>query len=188
MIGAEAVHFRHSSSDGMIQDSVIHDTGKVQPAYGEGVYIGSANSNWSSIMGSSSTPDVSNHVTVLNNHISNTTAEGVDVKEGTTGGSIVGNVFTNAGFSGQNSADSWVDVKGNGYDVSGNSGTTTKLDAIQVHSVLTGWGRSNVFSANSVLGGVPGYEVWIQSISLANVVVCKTSGAAKGLSNVPCVP
>jgi hypothetical protein len=52
--------------------------------------------------------------------------------------------------------------------------------------VLTGWGRSNVFSANSVLGGVPGYEVWIQSANLGNVVMCKTSNAAKGLSNILC--
>lgn len=138
-------------------------------------------------MGSSSIPDLSDHVTVKNNHISNTTAEGIDVKEGTTGGSIIGNVFSNAGFSGQNFADSWVDVKGNAYDVRGNSGMTTKLDAFQVHSVLSGWGRSNVFSANTVLGGVPGYEVWIQSASPGNLVVCKTSNAVKGLSNVPCV-
>jgi hypothetical protein len=45
-IGDEGVHFRRSSSDGVIRNSTIEYTGTVQPAYGEGVYLGSANSNW----------------------------------------------------------------------------------------------------------------------------------------------
>ena len=46
-IGAEAVHFRTCSSDGVLRNSYIHDTGRTHPQYGEGVYVGSANSNWS---------------------------------------------------------------------------------------------------------------------------------------------
>ncbi len=46
-IGAEGVHFRTCSSDGVFRDSYVHDTGRNQPQYGEGVYVGSANSNWS---------------------------------------------------------------------------------------------------------------------------------------------
>ena len=185
-VGAEAVHFRSNSSDGVIENSVIHDTGLRQPGYGEGIYIGSANSNWGSIMGSQLIADRSDRVIVRNNRISNTSAEGIDVKEGTTGGSITGNVFSNAGYSGQNFADSWVDVKGNAYTVTANSGAGTLLDAFQVHGVLSGWGRGNTFTSNSVLGGVPGYEVWIQSASLGNVVGCKASGATKGISNIRC--
>ena len=185
-VGAEAVHFRSNSSDGVIENSVIHDTGLRQPGYGEGIYIGSANSNWGSVMGSQLIADRSDRVVVRNNRISNTAAEGIDVKEGTTGGSITGNVFSNAGYSGQNFADSWVDIKGNGYTVAANSGAGTVLDAFQVRSVLSGWGRGNTFTGNSVLGGVPGYEVWVQSVSLGNVVGCKASGATKGLSNIPC--
>ena len=185
-VGAEAVHFRSNSSDSVIENSVVHDTGLRQPGYGEGIYIGSANSNWGSIMGSQLIADRSDRVVVRNNRISNTSAEGIDVKEGTTGGSITGNVFSNAGYSGQNFADSWVDIKGNGYTVAANSGARTLLDAFQVRSVLSGWGRGNTFTGNSVLGGVPGYEVWVQSVSLGNVVVCKASGATKGLSNIRC--
>lgn len=187
-IGSEAVHFRQNSSDGEILDSEIHDTGLSQPAYGEGVYAGSATSNWASIMGSSSEPDRSDRVLIKNNRITNTSAEGVDIKEGTTGGSVVGNVFSNAGYSGANSADSWVDIKGNGYTVTGNSGSTAKLDAFQVHSVMTGWGRDNHFSGNTVVDGVPGYEVWIQSASLGNTVTCASSPAKLGLTNIPCSP
>ncbi|MHA7209795.1 Ig-like domain-containing protein [Arthrobacter sp. MDT1-65] len=180
-IGAEAVHFRAGSTDGALLGSFIHDTGLKQPAYGEGVYVGSARSNWTG-----GVPDRSDRISVRGNRISNTAAEGVDIKEGTTGGVVAGNVFTNSGVSGANDADSWIDVKGNGYRIEGNSGSGTKLDTIQVHSVLAGWGVNNVITGNAVLGGVPGYEVWVQSAKLGTTVTCKPSGAVRGLSNIAC--
>lgn len=187
-IGTEAVHFRANSSDSAILDSDIHDTGLAKPGFGEGIYVGSANSNWARIMGSKSEPDRSDRVQIRNNRISRTSAEGVDIKEGSTGGAVVGNSFSDAGYSGANSADSWVDIKGNGYTVSGNSGTTARLDAVQVHNVLDGWGRDNVITGNAVLGGVPGFEVWVQSAQLGNTVECKDSPAGRGLTNVKCSP
>lgn len=187
-IGAEAVHFRANSSDSAILDSEIHDTGLVKPGFGEGIYVGSAKANWASIMGSESEPDRSDRVQIRNNRISRTSAEGIDIKEGSTGGAVVGNSFSDAGYSGANSADSWVDIKGNGYTVTGNSGTTARLDALQVHSVLDGWGRDNVLTGNTVLGSVPGFEVWVQSAQLGNTVGCKDSTAGRGLTNVSCSP
>jgi hypothetical protein len=79
-----------------------------------------------------------------------------------------------------------MDIKGNGYVVDGNSGSITRRDAFQVHGVLEGWGMRNRFSGNTVLGGVPGYEVWVQSSSLGNVIACKESMAGLGLSNLTC--
>lgn len=139
-------------------------------------------------MGSAATPDRSDRVVISNNRVSRTAAEGIDIKEGTTGGKVTGNSFSEAGFSGANSADSWVDVKGNGYTVTGNSGSDTKLDALQVHNVLDGWGRDNAFAGNTVLGGVPGYEVRIQSADLGNTVRCQASAAGRGLTNIACTP
>jgi hypothetical protein len=185
-IGLEGVHFRAGSSGGILEKSLIHDTGVTKPKYGEGVYIGSAQSNWSSIMGSGSKPDRSDRVTVRGNVISNTPAEGVDAKEGTTGGVISGNRFVRSGYSGANSADSWIDLKGNGYAVTGNTGSGTKLDAIQVHTVLAGWGNGNRISGTGVSGGVSGYEVWVHTKSTGTVVTCKSSSAAKGLTNTRC--
>jgi len=185
-IGDEGVHFRKNSTGGTISDSSVHDTGLDSPSYGEGVYIGSAKSNWNSIMGSSSTPDRSDRVTVKNNRIYNTTTEGIDVKEGTTGGVLSGNVFTNSGFSGENYGDSWVDVKGNGYTITGNSGAGTKLDAFQVHRALEGWGNDNSFSANSVISGVPGYLVSLQSGTTGNTVACQPTAAGLGVANIQC--
>ncbi|WP_396645211.1 right-handed parallel beta-helix repeat-containing protein [Microbacterium sp.] len=185
-IGAEAVHLRTGSTHVTVRNSRIHDTGRDKPSYGEGIYIGSAKSNWSSIMGSSSTPDRSDHAQIIGNTISRTSAEGIDIKEGTTGGVVSGNTFSDAGYSGQNYGDSWVDVKGNGYQLTGNRGSGTLLDAFQVHVALSGWGQGNVFRGNSVTGGVPGYEVSVQSGATGTVVACAPSGAAKGLTNITC--
>jgi hypothetical protein len=187
-IGAEAVHVRKNSASVIVRNSVIHDTGRTTPEYGEGIYIGSAKSNWASVMGSSSTPDRSDAAQVLNNTITNTTAEGIDIKEGTTGGIVAHNTFRNAGYSGKGYADSWVDVKGNGYRIFDNSGSSALLDAFQVHVALEGWGRSNEIRDNSVLSGVPGYEVRVQSGAVGTVVGCGPTVAAKGLTNIACTP
>ncbi len=184
--GDEGVHFRHDSAYSSIIGSTVHDTGLKSPGYGEGIYIGSAVSNWASVMGSASVPDRTDYVMVEGNHIVNTAAEGVDVKEGTTGGAIVDNVFTNAGYSGANSGDSWVDVKGNGYVVSGNSGSGTRTDAFQVHQAAPGWGNDTVFSGNTPVSNVPGYLVNVGPRVTGTVVACQATGAASGLSNIAC--
>lgn len=184
--GQEAIHVRTSSAGAVIRDNVVHDTGLTTPEYGEGIYVGSSKTNWVSIMGSFSSPDRSDNARIENNTIRNTTAEGIDIKEGTTGGLVTGNSFSNVGYSGENFADSWVDLKGNRYTVSGNSGSGTLLDAFQVHTVLAGWGNHNSFSGNTVSGGVPGLEVSVQRGALGTKVACGPSGAAKGLTNVPC--
>lgn len=185
-IGQEAVHVRSDSRDVVVANSAIHDTGRDSPEYGEGVYVGSAKSNWASITGSASRPDRSDGVTISGNTFTNTSAEGVDIKEGTTAGAVISNVFVNAGFSGVNYADSWVDVKGNGYLVQGNSGTTAVTDAFQVHVALDGWGNGNVFRGNGAVTGVPGYEVNVHSAAAGTVVECAPTGASGGLSNVAC--
>ena len=116
-IGAEGVHFRRSWADGIIQNSRIERTGTAQPAYGEGSYLGSAHSNWS-CYGTTGGIDASDRIQVLNNHVGpDVAAEHVDVKEGTVGGVIRGNTWNGQGLAGQNSADSWLDVKGSNYDL-----------------------------------------------------------------------
>lgn len=186
--GHEGIHLRKGSARVTVRNSFVHSTGLETAAYGEGIYIGSAKSNWRSVTGSSTKPDPSNYAVITGNTISSTTAEGIDAKEGTVGGVISNNVFTNAGSSGANSADSWVDIKGNGYTVTGNSGSTARLDAFQVHSVVTGWGKNNAFGDNTVVSGVPGFEVNIAGASgLGNTVTCGATRAVKGLTNVQCV-
>lgn len=184
-IGNEGIHLRRSSDHVTVQNNVIRDTGYDGTSYGEGVYVGSAFTNWGVLMGSSSSPDASSYAIVRNNTFENVPGEGIDIKEGTTGGLYEGNQFSNVGYSGRNDADSWVDVKGTDNVIQGNSGRGTKLDAFQLHRQTGREGQGNVFRDNTVLGGVPGLEV-SDLTKLPNTVYCHPTGAAKGLSNIDC--
>jgi hypothetical protein len=202
-IDEEAIHFRRSSADSVLKNSTITYTGLVQPGYGEGVYLGSAGSNWG-CHGNSGGADRGDRIQVLGNHIGPfVAAEAIDVKEGTTGGVIRGNTFDGRGITGENSADSWIDVKGTGYTIEGNTGTFTPpgtfANGYETHnpgttpSFATGCG--NVWRDNkSDLGGVGAYAVKITSVSKCaanpNVVYASNivTNARSGLTNVPVTP
>ncbi|MGW6928936.1 right-handed parallel beta-helix repeat-containing protein [Lentzea sp. NPDC054927] len=199
----EGVHFRRSSADGVIRNSTITDAGVVTKDYGEGVYIGSANSNWK-CHGNTGGVDRSDRVQVLNNKIGpNVSAEHIDVKEGTSGGLISGNTFNGTGISGANSADSWIDVKGFNYRIENNTGTFaspgTFKNGYETHNPSTtptfSNGCGNVWRDNkSDLGNVGEYAVYVSSTSKckANPNVVHASNTAtkakKGVSNIPVTP
>lgn len=146
----EAVHFRDSSSDGVVRNSTIHDTGKNGRGMGEGVYIGTANT----------LSDKSDRVRVEDNVIGpGVGGEAVDAKEGTTGGRVTGNTFDGQGLTGANYDDSWVDVKGNDYLVENNTGKNTTNNGFEVHSQQPDWGCGTVFRGNrSDLTGATGSD------------------------------
>jgi len=185
-IGEEGVHFRSFSSDNLITNSEVTATGKGKPQYGEGVYIGSATSNWGKFSGGKA--DTSDRNQVIGNSISNTGAESIDIKEGSTGGIIANNRFDGANMSGDNYADSWLDVKGNNYTVTGNSGVNSILDGIQVHNVVSGWGNNNVFKNNSVNVNGPGVGFNIQNKAVGTIVYCNNTvtNAKGGFGNITC--
>jgi parallel beta-helix repeat protein len=142
-IGDEGIHFRSFSGGNTIQHSWIHDVGQLNAEYGEGIYIGSAHTNWKRY--SNGKPDASNGNQIIGNLIGpRTSAESIDIKEGTSEGTISGNTFISEGMR---AADSWVDLKGNGYRVEHNRGIYPAKGgfkvAIEVHEVLKGWGRDN---------------------------------------------
>ncbi|MEU8354021.1 right-handed parallel beta-helix repeat-containing protein [Streptomyces sp. NPDC048845] len=135
----EGVHFRNSSSDGVIRNSRIHDTGQDGRGMGEGVYVGTANT----------LTDRSDRVQILDNTIGpGVGGEAVDLKEGTTGGRVAGNTFDGTGLTGKNYDDSWVDVKGNGYVIENNRGSNTTNNGFEVHTQDLGWGCGTVFRGN----------------------------------------
>src|SRR5262249_43816436 len=135
-LGQEGIHFRTGSSDNVLESSEVTNTGTKDPGFGEGVYIGTSKTQWSG------GPDPSDRNQILNNVIGpGVRAECLDIKEGTTGGKISGNHFDGADIAGVNSADSWVDVRGNGYTLSDNVGVNTPADGFQVHVEVDGWGN-----------------------------------------------
>ncbi|MEU6280548.1 right-handed parallel beta-helix repeat-containing protein [Streptomyces sp. NPDC047028] len=179
----EGVHFRTSSADGVIENSRIYDTGNDGRGMGEGVYVGTANT----------LSDRSDNVRILDNTIGpDVGGENVDIKEGTSGAQIIGNVFDGSGLTDANYDDSWVDVKGNDVLVQDNTGTNTTNDGYQTHTQRSGWGCGTVFRNNgSDLTGATGDTRL--AINVTNYKsTCKTTvydsntvTAGKGLTNIP---
>jgi hypothetical protein len=138
--------------------------------------------------------DASDANRIVGNRIVRTAAEPIDVKEGTTGGVVRGNVLDGSKLAGANFADSWMDVKGNGWLIEANRGTNAPgsalLDGYQVHQVVDGWGQANVFRANVGDVDAKGYGFDVDSKARGTIVTCDNvaNGAAAGLANVPCTP
>ncbi len=197
-IGAEGVHLRNGSSDDVVSASEIDHTGTRQEGFGEGVYLGSASSSWARYSGGS--PDRSDRNQVLDNHIHDTAAENVDIKEGTSGGLVRGNTLDGDGLSGHSSADSWVDVKGSDYLIERNHGVHTAVttdvgscvrgrparfcNGFEVHTPIDGAGARNTFRGNRLEVNAPGAGIWLQSTAVdrGNVIGCdhEVVGAAAG--------
>jgi len=104
-------------------------------------------------------------------------------------------MFDGAGISGANYADSWIDVKGNNYTISGNIGNNTAglsalLDGFQTHVPLSGWGNNNVFSGNTANVNASGYGFRIQTSGTGNIVYSNNtvSGAGSGVANIAVTP
>jgi hypothetical protein len=196
-IGEEAIHLRKFSKHNTIQNTEISYTGLKTPDYGEGIYIGTAVSNWSKI--SNGEPDRCDSNKVINNKIGpHVAAECIDIKEGTTGGLIKGNTFEAQGITGANSADSWIDVKGNYYLIEGNTGNNTQpsvlKDGYQINCAIAGWGCFNVFKNNisNVNAAGHGFNVRLKSSkgeAIGNLIYNNNivKGAASGVANIPLI-
>ncbi|MCX4667938.1 right-handed parallel beta-helix repeat-containing protein [Streptomyces sp. NBC_01381] len=182
----EGVHFRKSSSDGVIKNSRIYDTGNDDRGMGEGVYVGSANT----------LSDKSDNVQILGNTIGpDVGGEAIDLKEGTTGGKVSGNTFDGKGLTGNNYDDSWIDVKGNDYVIENNTGKNTTNNGYETHAQQSGWGCGTVFRANkSDLTGSTGDKQ--MAINVTNysdnckttVYASNTVTGGKGLTNIKVTP
>lgn len=77
-VGQEAFKFRRYSNFWEVVECSADGTGKDGNDYGEGFYVGDAQSNWAS----STTPDTSGNIVFRDCHTKNTTNDGFDVKEG----------------------------------------------------------------------------------------------------------
>lgn len=147
-IGDEAIHIIDNSSYNLVENCYIHDTGKLTPEYGEGVYIGSSHKaegygfdcHYNTVRGCSIGPNV--------------TADHVDIKEYTIGNIVEECTFDGAGIAGLNGGDSFVEIKGNNCIVRNNIGyqnnSENMLYAFDADKQLEGWGQNNKVYDNTV--------------------------------------
>jgi hypothetical protein len=140
-IGMEALHILNNSSFCNIYNNRIYNTGlgtdldpMVNDAkFGEGIYVGSAYDNWAV----KTIADETHDINIRYNYIYNTTAECIDVKEGTYNGLIESNYFNGEKLSSEY-ADSWIDIKGTLWNIYDNEGYITLTNGFQIHAIDTG--------------------------------------------------
>lgn len=195
-IGYEGLHLLNNSSFCNVLNNNIHDTGKYQPekGFGEGIYCGSAVSNWSTY--SDGKPDRTNNITISYNNLYNIVSECLDIKEGTLNGLVSYNRFNGSYLNDANSADSWIDIKGENWTISNNIMDITLLDGIQTHFItnsVPNSGCNNIMSGNLMncitSNSIPckGYAININSKTTGNIVYSNNryKNADKGLTNIP---
>ena len=137
--GNEIVHVRDSSQHVTLNRNFIHGSGFDVAQYGEGIYVGTFNKGWASSQESDRSAgfwgeNASQHrysgydwrvngTKITCNVVKATTAENIDVKEGTVGGFIQGNMFIgdSTNYDGQvDYDDANIDMKGASWTVTGN--------------------------------------------------------------------
>lgn len=196
-LGDEGIHLRTNTTDSTVVGNTIYSTGHRRDKFGEGVYVGSANGNWS--VHTAGQPDRSDRNVVTGNSIYGTTAEPADVKEGTTGVQVLNNTLDGASLT-LGGGDSCVDFKGNDGLIQGNVCTGVPggdgYDGYQVHHNkltklgLGDWGLRNELAGNTALIG-PGARdgFWIHDASTTyNIVRCGQTVTGAAYANVPCTP
>jgi len=155
-VGDEGVHFRDGSSNNLIQNSWIHDTGRGSPGFGEGVYIGSAD-------GTNQADGSPYNQLCHDNRVSNCrfgpniAAEAVDIKERTKRAIVEHCTFDATGTDNKNSVDSVINVKGNDaivrYNTIKRAGNPNILWAFKIYSVWSAGddsGMNNQFTNNDL--------------------------------------
>lgn len=183
-VGQEGLHLRTGSSDNTVSDVTVERTGLHDPQFGEGVYIGSAESNWCRY--SDCQPDRSDRNVLERLRVSDTTAEAVDVKEGTSDGVIRSSTLSIARGA---VVDSAVDLKGSGWSLT-SSTVTAPAEAVSVHVILPPWGSGNTVSGSALItdGGGIGVHLVGAARAAGNVIACDntvSTGASLGSSSCP---
>jgi hypothetical protein len=185
-IGQEAISLKGNSSRNIVEENVIHDFGIYRPEYGEGVYVGTANSQWCTW--SNCLPDRSDsNVVRLNTIGPGIGAEAVDIKEGSTGNVVANNIF-----NGRNSPHmlQWVVVFGNDATVRDNRAEVAPRHGYYVERVVEGWGeRARFINNTGDLAGGSGYAFRVGNYPKATVNLdCSNvvTNATLGFSNVTC--
>ena len=137
--GTELVHVRDSSQQVTLNRNFIHGSGYETAQYGEGIYVGTYYKSWASSQQSEQTAgfwgaDASQHrysgydwrvndTKITCNIVKATTAENIDVKEGTIRGIVQGNMFIADSTNYDNQVDyddANIDMKGAFWTVTGN--------------------------------------------------------------------
>ena len=187
-IGYEGIHLRAFTTDSTVVGNTITNTGQRNPFYGEGIYIGTSDNNWCAQ--TNCKPDQTDRTLVMANNISRTGSQPIEVKEGTSNGTIRNNVIDGANMP---RADEWVKVKGNDWQIFNNQGKNSTMHGFAVNGSVTGWGLRNSFFGNTGPVQAAGYGFYIHEKGLngssETKVYCSNTVtlAGSGVANQACI-
>lgn len=192
-IADEVLHLRRHSSHNRIVNNHLYRGGRVSYK-GEGIYLGSAESNWCNY--TSCRPDTVSHNEVRNNLVEDMSAEGIELKEATRNNVIDGNTIRRAGKQqngGSVSSGGSIATRGGGSTFTNNTivgcGTSCPTNGIQIYSGgKSGDGDNNTFKSNTIDVQSSGYGISVSSGQTGNMVMCDNvvRNAKKGFSNQKC--
>jgi hypothetical protein len=190
-VGQEAISLKGFAKNNLVEENTIFNTGLSIPEYGEGIYLGSAPSQWCTW--SNCQPDRTDYNTVRRNTIGPyVRSELIDAKEGTAFNRIEDNVFDGRGQVNDPATfwiDSWVEINGDDYVVTGNRGVNALKHGFQTYRGPNGWGNRTYYAGNIAdLNGAAGYGIVLSQSPSGVVVKCdnQVQDAGSGLSNVSC--
>lgn len=195
--GHEAVHFRTNSQHNTLADSDLADTGHKVARYGEGVYIGSAVSNWCKY--TDCAPDRSDHNVVRNTTVAKVRAEAIDIKEGVSHTLVSNNTFRvlsrdqDGAGEPAHAANSAMDVKGNDNNIVGNLVLAAPHHGFQVRPRTDApqgpWGLRNFFHNNQIKGPAasPDGRAFDARPDTATLVTCFNDPGRLALGVTDCV-
>jgi parallel beta helix pectate lyase-like protein len=192
----EAIKIVEGSHHNVIKNSHIHDTGIVEPQWGEGIYVG--NSGYPGFPLDFGVTDNQ----ILNNYFGpNLRSEGVDLKEGTDRTIVRGNTFDGTGTA--NTLDmgsgALMAVISSNNVIDGNTFKFGRPDGIDFYAPTTVTMVGNVVSNNTVdlqniLGVTRPYGTWgfwltANTNSPSHVILkCNNTVINGTFSNVACTP
>jgi hypothetical protein len=177
--GHEAVHVRTGSSGNAFTRISVDGAGLHEPDFGEGIYVGSAQSNWCDV--SACEADRSDNNRFVDISVRGTTAEPIDIKEGTSRGRIIGARLDSSAMT---HGSSYIDVKGSRWQVSNVRGTGGADMGLAIYRITGESGRRNSVASNTFEVPVADSAVVVSKSAhgLGNRVACDNSARVGGRS------
>ncbi len=161
-----------ASHDNIVRNSSFHDSGLAGNAYAEGIYVGNGSTN----------SDPANNNSLISNHLGpNIRSEHIDIKQGTSGTIVQGNVSDAAGFVFRSGMTDAIYITG-GSNVQFLDNQVTNISSPSAEGMMNWQGSNNQWRRNKLSGSFHnGFSI---SGGSGNKVYCDNvvSGAAFGVT------
>ena len=146
-IGTKAVMLRFGASYNLFQNCYIHNTGLINPSFGDAFDIGIPLTETTN-----RDHQIADYNIIERCVFKQISSETINIREYTTGNEVVGNVFYGEGINGKNGADNFIIICGSDNYIHSNVGYRNQnkyiLTAFKVKKRAEDTGNGNIFENN----------------------------------------